>query len=173
MSWLRELLDRAIAENMCVRYKCTTCGSTAFQHALLAGALTDCPQHAKAPGWTLAALKALACALAELDSLHPSDQQAVKFVIMHLHNGLGASAFTEEFAPGFNQSPAYKVFEAMQVHEAERAARRAEHDRRNNAEGIAAARARRKAAGEQRDADHRARKAARDALRQEKSDPSA
>jgi hypothetical protein len=114
-------------------------------------------------------LQALARALAALDRVDPSDEQAVRSVIMHLYRMCGDRAFTDEFAPGFSKSPARKVLEAMREHHAVQVARRAVHDYRNSPDGIAEARARRKAASEERNAKHRARKAARDAARRKPS----
>ena len=170
MSWLRDLINRADAEQMCVRYRCTTCGSTGFRDSLLASA------HASAGSastdWTLAALKSLACALAGLEGFGPADRDAVRFILLLLHAKLGDGASTDAFAPGFAASPANRELEAMRCHHAERLAHRAEHDYRNSAEGIASARARRRAEGEQRAAEHRARKAIRDAAHKRAIDPS-
>lgn len=170
MSWLRDLINQAEAEHMCVRYHCTTCGATAFRDALLNSA------HASAGSasmdWTPAALKSLACALGGLEDFGPADRDAVRFILLLLHAKLGDGAFTDAFAPGFTASPANRELEAMRRHHAEQLARRAAHDYRNSAEGIAAARARRRAEGEQRAAEHRARKAIRDAARKRPIDPS-
>ncbi|MEQ1899884.1 MAG: hypothetical protein ABL866_04035 [Devosia sp.] len=150
---------------MCVRYGCTICGATAFEQALRAGALQDVPRDITARGWTSATLQALARALAALETVHPSNQESVRSITMLLHRMHGETAFTDEYAPGFSTSPAHEVLESMRQHHTKRLARGAEHDHRNSPEGIAEARARRKAAAEQRAAQHHARKAARDAAR--------
>ncbi len=165
MTWLRELLDRANAENMCVSYRCTTCGAAEFRDALWSGARYDFPRDITARGWTDGTLKALAAALANHEPLISSDHEPVRFMIMHLYGMVGEQAFTDEYAPGFSGSPANGVLQNMRRHHAARLESRKEHDRRNSEEGIAEARARRKAAGEQRATEHRARKAVRDANR--------
>jgi hypothetical protein len=159
MSWLKTLLDRAVVENMCVRYGCTTCGAHHFSGALLSGAKRSYPQDITARGWTRCTLKALAAALTELRHIEPSDEEAVRLVIQHLHKMVGDEAFNDEYAPGFSASPAAQLFASMRAHYAADQARRSAHDHRNSSQGIADALQRRKAAGEQRAAEHRARAA--------------
>jgi hypothetical protein len=170
MSWLQTIPDRAVTENMCVSPRCTTCGASIFRAELLSGAKRAQPRDMTARGWTVGTLKALAAGLAELPHDSPRDEEALRLIILHLHRMVGDRAFTEEFAPGFGASPAAKVLATMKSHKAANEARRSAHAHRNCPDGIAEARERRKAAGERRAAEHRARKEARDAERRQRNE---
>ena len=113
MSWLQELLDEAATSELCVAWRCTTCGSEEFHRRLLRAVRAASHVDQTARGWTHGTLQYLARALTKLPAIAQRDERAVRSIIMHLHKFKGEAAFDDDFAPGFQGSPAGAILHSM------------------------------------------------------------
>ena len=147
MIWLQEFLNEAAEEGLCVARNCTTCGSRVFSLKLLQVVQSVSGIDRTARGWTIGTLRYLAGALARLPAISRRDEPAVQMIIMRLYNFNGDAAFEDDFAPGFNASPAGETLRSMREHFAAVQTARQHYLERNDRKAIDARRAEKRTAG--------------------------
>ena len=147
MNWLQEFFDEAAAEGLCVARNCTTCGGRVFRMKLLQAAQSVSGIDRTARGWTNGTLRYLAGALARMTAISRRDEPAVQMIIMRLYNFNGDAAFEDDFAPGFNASPASETLRSMREHFAAVQTARQDYLERNDRKAIDARRAEKRIAG--------------------------
>ena len=165
MTWLQDFLDTAAANNLRVTPNCTTCAGHAFDARLMYATRRAAGVDFTARGWTERTLTFLANGLAELPHIAPRDEGAVRWIILRLNRFYGDDAFARDLAQGLKVSAAGAVLRAMQVHHAAQQERRRVHADRNDPVAVETRREARRAAGQERDAERRKQKKARDLAR--------
>jgi hypothetical protein len=152
-NWLAEIMSRARDKNTCMQPNCTTCGAIPFRKALWASAETVSPGRAA---------KAIADQLQKLEP--PLDVEGIQFVLWELNRTIGPREMSE-LAQGFNTSHSGDVYRRMLAHEESIAAKRKEHELRNDPVEVERRRAEKKAEKAQQHSIRLAAKAERDARR--------
>jgi hypothetical protein len=115
VSWLRDVLDSAAADNLCVSLNCTTCGSDAFELLLTcAGEQAGLRRNASFGG--MPDFVGIATALADLPYVDPRDEPAIRLIIWRMYRSLGEQAFARDVAPILYSSEAGRVLRSMEHH---------------------------------------------------------
>ena len=116
VSWLQDVLDSAAAENLCVRFNCTTCASHEFEFRLLHAAEQASRGPTAAIGWAPCAIVFVANALADLPYINSRDEPAIRLIIWRMYRSLGEQAFARDVASILYPSEAGRVLRSMERH---------------------------------------------------------
>lgn len=133
MSWLKDVLDSAAADNLCVSLNCTTCGSDAFE-LLLKRAAEQAGLGSNASFGGMLDFVGVATALADLPCVDPRDEPAIQLIIWRMYRSLGEQAFARDVAPILYPSEAGRVLMSMERHYEAAQRRRGMHHSRSTAE---------------------------------------
>jgi hypothetical protein len=118
--WLARLITCAVAQNACMRWRCTTCGARPFRLALRASAQVSSPG-CFADG--------LVEELRQLPAHLP--EAAVRFIILEIQAAATASEMAS-LVETLSGTPAGAVLESMMRHGEAMRAKRQEHQARND-----------------------------------------
>jgi len=140
MSWLKDVLDSAAADNLCVRLNCTTCGSDAFE-LLLTRAAEQAGLGRNASFGGVPDFVGIATALADLPFVDPRDEAAIRLIIWRMYRMLGEQAFARDVAPILHPSEAGAILRSMERHHEAAQRRRRLHPSPRNSEAVAPRRA--------------------------------
>jgi len=140
VSWLKDVLDSAAADNLCVNLNCTTCGSGAFE-LLLMRAAEQAGLGGNASFGGMPDFVGIATALADLPYVDPRDEPAIRLIIWRMYRTLGEQAFARDVAPILYPSEAGRVLRSMERHYEAAQRRRGLHHSHSNSEAVAPRRA--------------------------------
>jgi hypothetical protein len=135
VSWLKDVLDSAAADNLCVRLNCTTCGSDAFE-LLLKRAAEQAGHGINAAFGGMPDSVGIAAALADLPNVDPRDEPAIRLIIWRLYRSLGEQAFARDVAPILHSSEAGRVLRSMERHHQAAQRRRGLHPSPSNSAAV-------------------------------------
>lgn len=140
VSWLKDVLDSAAADNLCVSLNCTTCGSDAFE-LLLKRAAEQAGLGRNASFGGVPDFVGIAAALADLPYVDSRDEPAIRLIIWRMYRSLGEQAFAREIAPILHSSEAGSVLRSMERHHEAAQRRPGLHPSPSNSEAVAPRRA--------------------------------
>jgi hypothetical protein len=140
VSWLKDVLDSAAADNLCVRLNCTTCGSDAFE-LLLKRAAEQAGPGSNASFGGMPDFVGIATALADLPYVDTRDEPAIRLIIWRMYHTLGEQAFARDVAPILYPSEAEAVLRSMERHHEAAQRRRGLHQSSGNSQAVAPRRA--------------------------------
>ena len=140
VSWLKDVLDSAAADNLCVRLNCTTCGSDAFE-LLLKRAAEQAGLGRNASFGGVPDFVGIAAALADLPYVDSRDEPAIRLIIWRMYRTLGEQAFARDVASILYPSEAGRVLRSMERHHEAAQKRRGLHQSPSNSEAVAPRRA--------------------------------
>ena len=140
VSWLKDVLDSAEADNLCVSLNCTTCGSDAFELLLTrAGEQAGLGRNGSFGG--MPDFVGIATALADLPFVEQRDEPTIRLIIWRMYRSLGEQAFAYDVAPILYPSEAGRVLRSMERHYEAAQRRRGLHQSHSSSEAVAPRRA--------------------------------
>jgi hypothetical protein len=140
VSWLKDVLESAAADNLCVSLNCTTCGSDTFE-LLLKRAAEQADPGSNASFAGVPDFVGIASALADLPYVEQRDEPAIRLIIWRMYRTLGEQAFARDVAPIVYPSEAGRVLRSMERHHEAAQKRRGLHQSPRNSAAVTPRRA--------------------------------